>query len=73
MYSKLLFFTIIISGMLDNAETLISITEADITNLTMPDTMLQRLLLSSPENPSYVFMSFERCHQIFTCAHPTHR
>ena len=41
-----------LSGMLNNAEMLVSITEAGIANLRMPDTILKRLLLSSPGNPS---------------------
>ena len=50
---------LMLSGMLSNAETWINITEKDITNLTMPDTMLHRLLLSSSGNPSKVFMCLE--------------
>ena len=33
---------LMLSGMLTNAETWIYTTEADITKLTMPDTILQR-------------------------------
>ena len=47
---------LMLGGMLTNAETWINITEADITKLTMPDTQLQRRLLSVSGNPSiYVF------------------
>ena len=42
-----------------HAETWINVTEADITKLTMPDTMLQRQLLSVSGNPSKVFMCLE--------------
>ena len=50
---------LMISGMLTNAETWINITEADITKLTMPDTILQRQLLSVSGNPSKVFICLE--------------
>ena len=50
---------LMLSGMLTNSETWINITEADITKLTMPDTMLQRKLFASSGNPSKVFMSLE--------------
>jgi hypothetical protein len=50
---------LMLSGMLRNSETWINITEADMTKLTMPDTMLQRKILSSSGNPSKVFMSLE--------------
>ena len=48
---------LMLSGMLTNSETWINILESDIPKLTMPDTMLQRLILASPGNPSKVFMS----------------
>ena len=50
---------LMLSGMLTNAETWINVLESDITKLTMPDTMLQRMLLSSSGNPSKVFMNLE--------------
>ena len=50
---------LMLSGMLKNAETWINILESDMTKLTMPDTMLQRMLLSSSGNPSKVFMNLE--------------
>ena len=46
-------------GILTNAETWINVTEADLTKLTMPDTMLQRQILSVSGNPSKVFMCLE--------------
>ena len=50
---------LMLSGMLSNAEAWTNITEGDITKLTMPDTMLHRLLLSTSGNPSKVFMCLE--------------
>ena len=43
---------IMLSSMLTNSETWITILETDITKLTMPDTMLQRQIISSTKNPS---------------------
>ena len=50
---------ILLGGLLTNAETWINITEKDIDNLSMPDTILQREILSSSGNPSKVFMFLE--------------
>ena len=50
---------LMLSGMLTNSETWINILESDITKLTMPDTMLQRLIQSTLQNLSNVFMSLE--------------
>ena len=50
---------ILLGGLLPNAETWTNITEANIAKLTMPDTMLQRSLLSTSGNPSKVFMCLE--------------
>ena len=50
---------LMLGGMLTNAETWINVTEADLTKLTMPDTMLQRQLLSVSGNPSKMFMCLE--------------
>ena len=48
-----------LSSMLNNSETWINILESDITKLTMPDTLLQRQILSTSGNHSKVFMSLE--------------
>ena len=48
-----------LSGMLTNSEKWVNITEADMTKLTMPDSMLQRKILSSSGNPSKVLMFLE--------------
>ena len=50
---------LMLGGMLSNSETWINITEADIAKLTMPDTLLQRRLLSVSGNPNKVVMSLE--------------
>ena len=50
---------LMLGGMLTNSETWINITEADIAKLSMPDTQLQRRLLSVSGNPSKVFMCLE--------------
>ena len=47
----------LLGAMLCNAESWISITEADFTRLQKPDTMLQKELLSASGNPSNAFMS----------------
>jgi hypothetical protein len=49
----------LLGGLLPNVETWINVTEADITKLTTPDTMLHRSILSSSGNPSKVFMCLE--------------
>ena len=49
----------LLGGLLTNAESWNHLTEANITKLTMPDTMLQRFLLSTTGNPSKVFMCLE--------------
>ena len=49
----------LLGGLLPNVETWINVTEADITKLTMPDTMLHRSMLSTSGNPSKVFMCLE--------------
>ena len=50
---------LMLSSMINNSETWINILESDITKLTMPDTLLQRQILSTSGNPSKVFMSLE--------------
>ena len=55
---------VMLGGMLTNAETWINITEADITrhrflNCAMPDSQLQRRLISVSGNPSKVLMCLE--------------
>ena len=48
-----------LGGLLSNAETWTHLTEVNIAKLQMPDTMLQRALLSTSGNPSKVFMCLE--------------
>ena len=50
---------LMLGNLLTNAETWTNITESDIKKLSMPDTFLQRKLLSSSGNPSKVFMCLE--------------
>ena len=50
---------LMLGGMLTNADTWINITEYDVTRFTMPDTQLQRRLLSVSGHPSRVFMCLE--------------
>ena len=49
----------LLGGMLCNAESWIKITDADLTRLQKPDTMLRKELLSASGNPSNTFMSLE--------------
>ena len=49
----------LLGAMLCNAESWINITEADLTRLQKPDTMLQKELLSASGSPSKAFMSLE--------------
>ena len=49
----------LLGAMLCNADSWISIKEADLTRLQKPDTMLQKELLSESGNPSNAFMSLE--------------
>lgn len=51
----------LLGGLLTNAESWNHITEANLTKLAMPDTMLHRSLLSTTGNPSKVFMCLELC------------
>ena len=50
---------VILGGLLSNAETWTHLTDVNIAKLQMPDTMLQRALLSTSGNPSKVFMCLE--------------
>ena len=51
--------TLLIGGLISNAETWRNLTEMNISKLTLPDTALQRALLSSAGKQSRVFTSLE--------------
>ena len=45
--------------MFNNSESWINLTKSDLDNLEIPDTMVQRSILTSYGNPSKVFMCLE--------------